>query len=98
MQTCGKCRTQSPDMAANCRKCGADLSKESETARARAQMQANPRVSLVRVAVAQDACPACKAAQGTHDKHAAPPLPIEGCSGALGCRCHYDPVLTEIYP
>ena len=27
-----------------------------------------------------------------------PTLPVEGCSHGLGCRCYYEPVLTEIYP
>ena len=98
MQTCGVCRTQSPDMARTCPKCGADLARESAVAQSLRRMQANDRVTLVRVSVADDACPACKEAQGAHPKDSAPRLPVEGCSGALGCRCAYEPVLGELYP
>ncbi|MBI4769877.1 MAG: hypothetical protein HY784_05535 [Chloroflexi bacterium] len=71
---------------------------QSLTARALASMQANARVAGVRVSVAYDACPACKAVQGAHPKESAPRLPVEGCSGAHGCRCSYDPLLAELYP
>ena len=98
MQTCGKCSTQSPDEAKLCGKCGADLSRESLTALALARMRANDRVSLVRISVMHNCCPACAAAQGAHPKDSVPTLPVEGCSHALGCRCFYEPVLTEVYP
>jgi hypothetical protein len=64
----------------------------------RSRMQANPRVSLIRVSVSHDCCPACAATQGAHPKHNVPVLPVEGCSGAHGCRCFYEPVLNEIFP
>jgi len=98
MQTCGVCKAQSPDGAKTCPRCGADLSKDSVIARALARMQANKRVTMIRISVAADACPACKAAQGAHSRQAVPRLPIEGCSHALGCRCYYEPVLAELYP
>jgi hypothetical protein len=98
LQTCSVCNKQSPDDAQTCPRCGSDLSHLSTVAVARSRLQANPRVSLIRVSVGDDCCPACAAAQGAHPKHDVPVLPIEGCSGAHGCRCYYEPVLTEIYP
>jgi hypothetical protein len=98
MQTCTNCYAQSPDDAANCANCGADLSISSTTAQALKRFQTNPRVRLVRISVAADACPACNQVQGAYPKDAAPHLPVEGCSHNHGCRCFYEPVLDEIYP
>ncbi len=98
MQTCGICNTQAPDINRTCGKCGADLSTQSQTALARTKLQGNDRVSLIRVSVAHDACPACAAIQGAYAKDAVPTLPHQGCSHGLGCRCYYEPVLTEIWP
>ena len=98
MQICSKCQAQSPDSVTLCPQCNADLRKFSETAMALKRLQDNPRVSYVRVAVAYDCCPACREAQGAYAKDAAPRIPIEGCSHALGCRCFYEPALEEIYP
>ena len=98
MQTCGKCNTQSSDLVPACPRCGADLRTWSKTALARADMQQNDRVSLIRISVAHDCCPACAAVQGAHPKESVPILPVTGCSHGLGCRCFYEPVLTEIYP
>ena len=98
MQTCSVCHKQSADTVETCPRCGSDLRQKSTHAVVLAKFRANPRVSLVRVSVNADCCPACAAAQGAHAKDDAPLLPVEGCSGANGCRCHYEPVLTEIYP
>lgn len=98
MQICSKCQTQQPDSASHCSSCGSDLSEWSDTAVSLKRMQANPRVNYVRIVVAHDACPACLHAEGAYAKDSAPALPIEGCSHGLGCRCHYLPVLEEIYP
>ena len=98
MQTCSKCQTQSPDAATICAGCQADLSEWSESAVALKRFQENPRVQYVRIAVAGDCCPACRAAQGAYEKKEAPRLPVEGCSHENGCRCFYQPFLTEIYP
>ncbi|MCC7358351.1 MAG: hypothetical protein IT317_02675 [Anaerolineales bacterium] len=98
MQTCGICNTQAPDISRICAKCGADLTVESTAAQARRKLQTNDRVSLIRVSVAHDACPVCAAGQGAYPKAAVPVLPHEGCSHGEGCRCYYEPVLTEIYP
>jgi hypothetical protein len=69
-----------------------------ELAQALERMKHNDRVSLIRVSVYHDACPVCQSIQGAYPKDAAPALPPEGCSCAPSCRCHYEPVLTEIYP
>ena len=98
MQTCGICNTQAPDINRTCANCGADLTTQSATALARAKLQANDRVSLIRVSVANDACPACFASQGAYPKESVPILPHVGCSHGEGCRCYYEPVLTEIWP
>ena len=62
------------------------------------QLKDNPRVRDVRLIVAADACPVCAAHEGTYPKDQAPELPIEGCSNPAGCRCFYEPMLTEVYP
>lgn len=98
MQICTKCQHSSPDTAEVCLNCKAELAEYSATAVALKRMLANPRVSFVRVAVAGDACPACREVQGTYAKEETPRLPVEGCSHALGCRCMYEPVLEMIYP
>jgi hypothetical protein len=98
VQNCGVCNKQSPDDMAVCPRCGSDLREKSTTALSLKKMQTNDRVSLVRISVANDCCPACGAVQGAHPKGDVPALPIEGCSHALGCRCYYEPVLTEIFP
>ena len=76
------------------------MSPEANTpaALALARLRANPRVSQVRLIVAVDACPACRAREGAYPKDAVPELPCLDCSHPLGCRCFYEPALTEIYP
>jgi hypothetical protein len=74
------------------------LALNSATAVALRQLQANARVSRVRLIVADDACPACRAAEGEFPKDRVPDLPVRGCSHAQGCRCFYEPALVEIYP
>ena len=98
MQTCSQCNAQSNDSALSCSNCQADLREFSYTAVALKRMRLNPRVKNVRLVVAHDCCPACQQAEGTFDKTLAPNLPVEGCSHALGCRCFYEPMLSEIYP
>jgi hypothetical protein len=98
MQTCTRCYTQSPDEADHCVKCQADLRQFSTTAVALQKYQANPRVIYVRIQVNDDCCPACQEAYGAYPKDAVPRLPIEGCSHDLGCRCFYQPFLSEIFP
>jgi hypothetical protein len=98
MQTCSVCGSKSHDTAATCQSCGADLSKHSETAVALARFRVNPRVGRVRIMPHADCCPACRAAEGEWPKDQAPPLPVEGCSHPLGCRCFYEPELLEVFP
>lgn len=98
MQTCSLCYALSPDTATHCVNCHALLSEKSTTAVALKRFQSNPRVRDVRLVIAHDCCPACAAAEGTYDKDKAPALPVEGCSHPQGCRCFYEPMLTEIYP
>ncbi len=61
-------------------------------------MRRDPAVIAVRVIVAEDACPACRAYEGTYPPDQAPELPVEDCSNPNGCRCFYEPVLDDIYP
>lgn len=98
MQTCSLCHTQSVDSALICSQCQADLREYSETAVARKNFQENSRVTMIRVQVGVDACPACQEVRATYAKETVPTLPVEGCSCEYGCRCFYEPVLDEIYP
>lgn len=68
------------------------------TAVALRQFRSNPRVKAVRISVSADCCPVCQQVQGIYPQDAVPVLPVEGCSGAGGCSCFYEPVLEEIYP
>lgn len=98
MQTCSKCYAQSPDTVTHCINCQADLKEFSITAVALKRLRSNPRVFTVRLVVTHDCCPACMEMAGTYDKDQVPSLPVEGCSHPRGCRCFYEPMLTEIYP
>ena len=62
------------------------------------KFQANSRVNNVRLVVPDNACPACRAVEGTYPKDKVPALPVEGCSETNGCHCFYEPMLNEIYP
>ncbi len=95
MQTCSQCNASSPDTALRCVHCGADLSLLSTRAVALRRLRENPRVSAIRLSVAQDACPACQEWFGTYAKDAVPILPHPACSHPNGCRCFYEPVLIE---
>lgn len=98
MQTCSRCNASSPDTAQACANCQANLGEFSVNNVALKSFRDNPRVSLVRITVAGDACPLCYESRGSFAKDAVPALPHEGCSHALGCRCTYEPVLNDIYP
>lgn len=95
MQTCSKCNASSPDNALTCVNCNADLSEFSATTVALKRMQANLRIRVIRVTVADDACPHCYELLNTYAKSKVPHLPHEGCSHENGCRCFYEPVLDE---
>jgi hypothetical protein len=98
LQTCSRCNANSPDTAVVCVNCSADLREYSATTMALKNFIANTRVTSIRVTVADDACPLCYESRGTFPKDSVPHLPHEGCSHGLGCRCKYEPVLSEIYP
>lgn len=98
MQTCSNCHNQSPDDATTCLFCQADLSVTSEQAVALKKFRDNPRVQLIRIAASADCCPACRKLEGTYSKEETPVLPVKGCSHENGCRCFYEPILTEIFP
>jgi hypothetical protein len=98
VQTCSKCQTQSPDSAKLCTGCQADLSEWSTSAVALNQYRENPRVKHVYIIVSDDCCPACRKFEGYYNLDEVPALPLEGCSSPNGCRCFYQPYLTDIYP
>ncbi len=98
MQTCSICNAGSVDLVTNCSDCGANLRENSLRAVALRRFRENPRVQYVRVIVASDCCPACHELEGAYALDEVPDLPVEACSHALGCRCNYQPFLTEIYP
>lgn len=96
MQICSLCNHSSPDQAAYCIHCHADLSNYSITSVARNDFINNPRVNYVRVVAYDDCCPACRQALGSFTKDEIPNLPIEGCSDPNGCRCFYQPFLNDL--
>jgi len=98
MQTCSKCNASSPDTATNCVNCKVDLHNYSTHAVTLKTYRENPRVTAIRINVANDACPLCYESRGTFPKDNIATLPHEGCSHSGGCRCAYEPVLNEIYP
>ncbi|MGQ0604346.1 MAG: hypothetical protein ACT4QE_21910 [Anaerolineales bacterium] len=70
-----------------------------ELAAALDRLKNNDRVSLIRVAIADEACPVCHSLQGAYPKEKVPMLPPDGCSCPGGrSRTYYEPVLAEIYP
>jgi len=98
VQTCSVCHIQSPDSTLECPSCNVLLSETSEQAVALKKYQNNPRVQLLRVAVSANCCPACRKVEGNYEKHNTPTLPVVGCSHENGCRCFFEPILTEIFP
>ncbi len=95
MQTCSRCNASSPDDASTCVNCSSDLKEYSMTAVALKRLQANPRVSAIRISVGYDACPYCYELLKTYAKDKVPHLPHAGCSHEHGCRCFYEPVLED---
>jgi RNA polymerase subunit RPABC4/transcription elongation factor Spt4 len=98
VQVCSNCNTNTNDDTLICPTCKSDLSKYSVSSVFLAALMANPRVKMITLSVSNDACPTCKAKQGTYEKDQVPKLPIQGCSEPLGCTCTYQPILKEIYP
>lgn len=52
----------------------------------------------VRILVAPDACPVCRAFEGAYEFDDVPKLPLEGCSRVGGCNAVYAPVLDRFGP
>ncbi len=52
----------------------------------------------VRILVAPDACPVCRACEGAYEFEDVPELPLEGCSRPGGCNAVYAPVLDLYGP
>ncbi len=52
----------------------------------------------VRILVAPDACPVCRAFEGAYELDSVPELPLEGCSRVGGCNAVYAPVLDLYGP
>jgi len=98
VQTCTLCDHVNDDIARTCEQCNADLSEHSNFAQTLKKFRENPRVKGVRIAVNEDACPACQKMRGSYPLQTVPQLPVDGCSHPLGCRCSYEPWLDEIYP
>ena len=98
MQTCSNCNATTNDSAVNCPKCNAKMSERSVNAVSLRKFIENDRVRAIRITVANDSCPVCFESRGTFDKHAVPQLPHQGCSHQHGCRCMYEPILSEVYP
>ncbi len=57
------------------------------------KIRAGGVATKVRILANHDCCPLCRAYEGAYEFDDVPPLPHEGCSHPLGCRCHYEPVL-----
>lgn len=70
-----------------------------EHAAALQRLKSNERVRLIRILVADNACPVCRSLEGAYPRERVPLLPPEGCSCPYGLsRTSYAPDLAEIYP
>lgn len=58
----------------------------------------NGLATRVRILVAPDACPVCRACEGAYEFDEVPQLPLEGCSRVGGCNAVYAPVLDRFGP
>lgn len=58
----------------------------------------NGLATRVRILVAPDACPVCRACEGAYELDSVPELPLEGCSRVGGCNAVYAPVLDRFGP
>ena len=58
----------------------------------------NGLATRVRILVAPDACPVCRAFEGAYELDEVPELPLEGCSRPGGCNAVYAPVLDLYGP
>lgn len=58
----------------------------------------NGLATRVRILVAPDACPVCRAHEGAYELDDVPKLPLEGCSRVGGCNAVYAPILDLYGP
>ncbi|HEY1410371.1 MAG TPA: hypothetical protein VF434_15630 [Promineifilum sp.] len=58
----------------------------------------NGLATRVRILVAPNACPVCRAYEGAYEFDEVPELPLEGCSRVGGCNAVYAPVLDLFGP
>jgi len=100
MRECSVCHARAEDHVTVCHNCGADLVKDSITARALQSILSSPRATGVFVLAPANACPVCRSAQGTYGKSSGlvPVVPMEGCSCPNGCACRYEPLVVEVGP
>jgi hypothetical protein len=76
----------------------ATLTEEKAEHKAALEKIKSGLATKVRILTNRDCCPACRVVEGVYDFDNVPELPVEGCSHALGCRCHYAPVLDYFGP
>ena len=80
------------------------IANENTDARRREEQRAalerirNGLATRVRILVASDACPVCRAHEGAYNFEDVPELPLEGCSRPDGCHAVYAPVLDLYGP
>lgn len=80
------------------------IAKEKTDAERREEQRAalerirNGLATRVRILVAPNACPVCRAFEGAYEFDDVPELPLEGCSRAGGCNAVYEPVLDRFGP
>lgn len=77
--------------------------EESDAKRREEQKEALEQIrsglaTKVRILIANDACPVCRAWEGAYEFDEVPELPLEGCSRAGGCNAVYAPVLDRYGP
>ncbi|MBP6789750.1 MAG: hypothetical protein KA170_19330 [Candidatus Promineofilum sp.] len=72
--------------------------RRREEQRAALERIRNGLATRVRILVAPDACPVCRAYEGAYEFDAVPELPLEGCSRPDGCNAVYAPVLDLYGP
>lgn len=74
-----------------------DAKRRAEQAEALERIRSG-LATKVRILIAADACPVCRAWEGAYDFDDAPELPLEGCSRNGGCNAVYAPVLDQFGP
>jgi len=75
-----------------------DVAKKQKEQKKALENIKNGLGTRVRILANRDSCPVCLAMEGAYEFDEVPELPLEGCSHADGCRCHYEPVLDRFGP